>query len=98
MLAVPDGFVPKASKGTHGKSCLLGLELLETNHVRLSFGQPSQKVIKPLVNVVDVEAGDFHERLSGSGSRLPRSSQDLPRKSGDWFRPGSSTDTQSRNP
>ena len=36
-LPLPDCFVPESSKGIHGKGVLLRLELLETNHVRLSF-------------------------------------------------------------
>jgi hypothetical protein len=36
-LPLPDRFVPESSQGLHGKSLLLGLELLETNHVRFSF-------------------------------------------------------------
>src|SRR5882672_12452630 len=36
-LPLPDCFVPDSSKGIHGKSSLLHLELLETDHVRLSF-------------------------------------------------------------
>jgi hypothetical protein len=35
---MPDCFVPESSKGIRGKGSLLRLELLETNHVRLSFG------------------------------------------------------------
>src|SRR5258708_37539147 len=37
-LPLPGGFVPESSKGIHGTGSLLRLELLETNHVRLSFG------------------------------------------------------------
>ena len=37
-LPLPDRFVPGSPKGIRGKLSLLRLELLETNHVRLSFG------------------------------------------------------------
>src|SRR3984885_11453660 len=37
-LALPDCFVTESPKGIHGKGSLLRLELLETHHVRLSFG------------------------------------------------------------
>src|SRR5258707_15455243 len=37
-LPLPDCFVPESSKGIHGKRSRFRLELLETNHVRLSFG------------------------------------------------------------
>src|SRR5207249_12097593 len=37
-LPLPDCLVPKTLKGTHGKRSRLGLEFLETNHIRLSFG------------------------------------------------------------
>src|SRR5258708_34930149 len=36
-LPLPDCFVTKSSKGIHGKGSLIRLELLETDHVRLSF-------------------------------------------------------------
>src|SRR3984957_3140071 len=42
-LPLPDCFVPESSKGIRGKGSLLRLELLETNHVRLSFSEPSQE-------------------------------------------------------
>ena len=58
---MPDCFVPESPKGIHGKGFLLCLELLETNHVRLRFGQPSQEVVEPLVGVVNVEGGDSHQ-------------------------------------
>src|SRR5258708_5115790 len=60
-LPLPDCFVAESPKGIHGKGSLLSLELLETHHVRFSFGQPSQKVVEPLIDVVDVEGGDFHQ-------------------------------------
>src|ERR1700722_7650022 len=59
-LALPDCFVPESPKGLHGKGSLLCLELLQTHHVRLSFRQPSQQVVEPLIDVVNVEGGDFH--------------------------------------
>ena len=34
---------------------------LKTNHVRFSFGQPSQEVVKPLIDVVNVEGSDSHQ-------------------------------------
>jgi hypothetical protein len=37
-LPLPHGFVPGSAKGFRGKLSLLRLELLETDHVRLSFG------------------------------------------------------------
>src|SRR5260370_28388894 len=63
-LSLPDCFVPESSKGIHGKGSLLRLELLETNHVRLSFGQPSQEVIQPLIDVVNVEGRDSQQTQS----------------------------------
>src|SRR4029077_1669360 len=36
-LPLPNCFVPESSKGVDGKGCMLRLELLQTNHVRLSF-------------------------------------------------------------
>ena len=56
---MPDCFVPESPKGIHGKGFLLCLELLETHHVRFSFRQPSQEVVEPLIDVVNVEGGDF---------------------------------------
>jgi hypothetical protein len=50
-------------KGMHGKGLLLCLELLETHHVRSSFRQPSQEVVEPLIDVVNVEGGDFQRVL-----------------------------------
>jgi hypothetical protein len=50
-----------ASLEITGKGSLLRLELLETNHVRLSFGQPSQQVIQPIIDVVNVEGRDSHQ-------------------------------------
>jgi hypothetical protein len=47
------------------KRSLLRLELLETNDVRLSFGEPSQKVLQSLVDVVNVERGNFHASARG---------------------------------
>jgi hypothetical protein len=58
---LPDCFVPESPKGVHGKGSLLCLELLETNHVRLRFGQPSQEVVEPLIDIVNVEGGDSHQ-------------------------------------
>jgi hypothetical protein len=43
-----------------GKRSVLGLEFLEADDVWLSFGEPSQKVLQPFIDVVDVEGGDFH--------------------------------------
>jgi hypothetical protein len=63
-LSLPDRFVPESSKGIHGKGFLLCFELLETHHVRFSFGQPSHEVVEPLVDVVNVEGGDFHRSFS----------------------------------
>ena len=65
-------FVPESPKGIHGKGFLLCLELLETNHVRLRFGQPGQEVIEPLVDVVNVEGGDFHQVPFRGSSSLSR--------------------------
>ncbi len=59
-LPLPDGFVSESSQGIDRKRSLLRLELLETDHIRLSFGQPGQKVVEPLIDVVNVEGGDFH--------------------------------------
>jgi len=59
-LPLPDCFVPGSAKSIRGKLSLLRLELLETNHVRLSSGQPGQEVIKPLIDVVDVERRNPH--------------------------------------
>jgi len=46
--------------------------LLEANHIRLSFGQPSQEVVEPLIDVVNVEGGDFHQAPFRGSSSLPR--------------------------
>jgi len=58
---LPDRFVPESPKGIHGKSLLLCLELLEAHHIRFRFRQPSQEVVEPLIDIVNVEGGDFHQ-------------------------------------
>jgi hypothetical protein len=37
-LPLPDCFVPETAEGMHRKRFRLRLELLETDHIRLSFG------------------------------------------------------------
>src|SRR4029077_19758043 len=60
-LPLPNCLVTEISKGVDGKGSVLRLELLETNHVRLSFGQPSQEVIQTLIDVFNVEGCDFQQ-------------------------------------
>jgi len=48
---------------------LLCLQLLESHHVRFSFRQPSQKIVEPLIDVVNVEGGDF-QRVPFRGSSV----------------------------
>jgi hypothetical protein len=40
---------------------LLRLEFLEANHIGLGFDKPGNKVIQALVDVIDVERGDFQD-------------------------------------
>ena len=40
---------------TYDRPSLFRFELLETNYVRFSLGQPSQEVVEPLIDVVNVE-------------------------------------------
>ena len=72
-LPLPDCFVTKSPKSIHGKGFLLCLELLETHHFRFSFGQPSQEVVEPLIDVVNVEGGDSQQVPIRGSSSLPRS-------------------------
>ena len=44
---------------------LLGLELLQTNDVWRSLGEPSRKILEAFIDVVDVESGDFHVECCG---------------------------------
>jgi hypothetical protein len=60
-FALPDRFVPESPKSVHGKGVLLCLELLETHHVRFSFRSPSEEVVEPLIDVVNIEGGDSHQ-------------------------------------
>jgi hypothetical protein len=50
----------------HRKRLLLSFEFLEGNHVWFGFGEPSEEVLDPFVNVVYVEGGDFHGLASGA--------------------------------
>ena len=52
--------IAKRLKGCRGKRVLLGLEFLEAHDVRFGFGKPGQKILQPLVDVVDVEGRDLH--------------------------------------
>jgi hypothetical protein len=56
----PDAAVAKLNKLVCRKGPISALQLLQTNHVRLSSPQPSQKVWQPPIDVVDVEGGDLH--------------------------------------
>lgn len=68
---MPNCFVSERAQGIGGESFLLGLEFLETYNVRLRFSKSSQNVIQPLVDVVDVEGGGFHEKsLAGDAHPL----------------------------
>ena len=58
---------------------MLGLEFLKADHVRLGLGEPGEQVLEALVDVVDVEGGEFHgvvssQFLSFSVSQVFRSS------------------------
>jgi hypothetical protein len=55
-LPLADRFISESPKGAHGEGSLLCLELLEANDVRLRFGQ---EVVEPLIDIVNVEGGDF---------------------------------------
>ena len=59
-LSLPDCFVSQVAERVYWKRSLLRLEFLETNHVRPSLGQPFQKIVQPLIDVIDIERGDFH--------------------------------------
>src|SRR5579862_1115519 len=60
-FAFPDCLVPQFLKRMLWKRSLFRLELLKTNDVRPGSGKPGQKVLEPLVDVVNVEGGNFHE-------------------------------------
>ena len=57
---MPDRFVTESPKSVHGKGILRCLELLETHYVRFSFANEAE-VVEPLIDVVNVEGGDFHQ-------------------------------------
>ncbi len=59
-LPLPNCFVAEGPKVTHGKRSLLGFEFLEANDFWSSFGEPSQKILQPFINVVDIESGNLH--------------------------------------
>src|SRR6185503_7036183 len=52
-----------------GKGAIFGLELLQAGDIRRGFIQPSEEVRQTLVDVVDVEGGDFHTQRSAHRRR-----------------------------
>jgi hypothetical protein len=60
LLAPPDGFVTRPAYCVRWKLRIRRLELLEADHVRFSDTKPMQKICEALIDVVDVERGNFH--------------------------------------
>jgi hypothetical protein len=48
-LPLPDRFAPESSKGIRGKGSVLRLELLETDHVRLSLANQAKRLSSRLL-------------------------------------------------
>jgi hypothetical protein len=46
--------------GCDRESALLGLQLLQTDHIPLRRRQPVEQIRQPLIDVIDVEGGDPH--------------------------------------
>ena len=60
-LTFPHSFISRRSDGLYRKRSLLGLELLQADHVWSFLFQSGQKIIQPFVDVIYVERGNFHD-------------------------------------
>jgi hypothetical protein len=69
LLAAPHGLVSRISQGLGRKVRIGRFQFLQVHDVRRRRIQPSEEVRKPLSNVIDVEAGDLHQRSKCTTSR-----------------------------
>lgn len=61
-LPPPDGVIASLGDPPHGEIFIGALQFLKTGHIRLRPAQPSEHAVETLVDVIDVESGDFHGR------------------------------------
>jgi hypothetical protein len=59
-LSVPYGAVSRVGEGTHRKFGVVGLELLQADHIRARFCKPFEQARQAAVDPVDVVCGDSH--------------------------------------
>ena len=59
-LTDPDRLISRGLQSVGGKAMLLRLEFLEADNFRLFLFEPTQKVRKPFIDVVDVEGCNLH--------------------------------------
>ena len=61
FLATPDRAITRFLDRRFGEFTIRSLQLLKAHHIGLGRAQPGEKIGQPLVNVVDVEGGNFHD-------------------------------------
>ena len=67
-LSVPHGAVSRVGEGTRRKFGVVGLELLQADHIRARFCKPFEQARQAAVDPVDVVCGDSHVGFDdGSG-------------------------------
>ena len=59
-LSVPYGAVSRVGEGTHRKFGVVGLELLQADHIRARFCKPFEQARQAAVDPVNVVSGDSH--------------------------------------
>ena len=59
-LSVPHGAVSRVGEGTRRKFGVVGLELLQADHIRARFCKPFEQARQAAVDPVNVVSGDSH--------------------------------------